>query len=310
MTPQLRSRVLTSLALLALTGLSGRASAQERGRYLNLEYGRAATKSEAAAPLLLDLYVPDGDGPFPLIVWIHGGAWLAGSKDLRAGGPQRRQLGRGYAVASVEYRLSRQAKFPAQINDCKAAVRWLRAHAVEYRLDADRIGVWGSSAGGHLVALLGTSGGIASPDGVAAEASRASIRVQAVLDWFGPTDLTQMDDQLRAQGCPPRALTHNHADSPESQLLGCTVPSCGKDAGDADPIRYVSSDDPPFCIQHGSADCTVPYRQSVALYNALRAVGVEARLDLFGDTGHGGPAFTSEANNAVVDAFWDKHLKR
>jgi hypothetical protein len=136
----------------------------------------------------LDLYLPEkADGPLPLIIWVHGGGWQNGSKDgcppLRGG-----YIERGYAVASINYRLSGHAVFPAQIEDCKAAIRWLRAHAKEYGLDAKRFGVWGSSAGGHLVALLGTSGDVKEFD-VGANLDQSS-RVQAVCDYYGPTDFT------------------------------------------------------------------------------------------------------------------------
>ena len=113
-------------------------------------------------PLTLDLYLPPGTGPHPLVVWVHGGAWYEGSKEHCPAVPL---TGRGYAVASINYRLSREALFPAQIHDCKGAIRWLRAHAIGYGLDAGRIGAWGESAGGHLVALLGTSGDIAELEG-------------------------------------------------------------------------------------------------------------------------------------------------
>ena len=136
----------------------------------------------------LDLFVPEkADGPLPLIIWVHGGGWQNGSKDgcppLRDGYTER-----GYAVASINYRLSGHAVFPAQIEDCKAAIRWLRAHAKEYNLDPQRFGVWGSSAGGHLVALIGTSGDVKEFD-VGANLDQSS-RVQAVCDYYGPTDFT------------------------------------------------------------------------------------------------------------------------
>lgn len=141
--------------------------------------------------LPLDLYLPTSDKPLPVIVWIHGGGWPTGSKGNA--GPARPLVGQGYAVADVEYRLSGEAIFPAQIQDCKAAIRWLRGNAKQYNLDGDHIGVWGSSAGGHLVALLGTSGDVAEFD-TAAHAEFSS-RVQAVCDWFGPTDLLLMNKQ-------------------------------------------------------------------------------------------------------------------
>ena len=150
----------------------------------------------------LDLYVPaEADAPLPVIVWIHGGAWLGGSKEM--GVPALPFVGKGYAVASINYRLSQHAVFPAQIEDCKAAIRWLRANARTYNLNAGRIGVWGASAGGHLVALLGTSGGVEDFDGKGGNADRSS-RVQAVVDFFGPTDFLQMDAPQTPMCCGSR----------------------------------------------------------------------------------------------------------
>jgi acetyl esterase/lipase len=133
----------------------------------------------------LDLYLPPaGDRPTPVIVWVHGGGWAGGSK---ARTPASRMVQAGFAVAAINYRLSQHAIFPAQIHDCKAAIRWLRAHAAEYRLDPKHIGVWGSSAGGHLVALMGTSNGVADLEGQLGHPEQSSD-IQAVVDWFGPTD--------------------------------------------------------------------------------------------------------------------------
>src|SRR3954465_965676 len=151
----------------------------------DLEYVRGGHERQR-----LDLYVPEkADGPLPVIVWVHGGAWLGGSKE--GGGPALPFVRRGYAVASVNYRLSQHARFPAQIEDCKAAIRWLRANAKTYKLDPDRFGAWGASAGVHLVALLGTSGDVKDLGGDGGTTGQSS-RVQAVVDWFGPTDVTKM----------------------------------------------------------------------------------------------------------------------
>jgi acetyl esterase/lipase len=311
MSPAIR-RTVVALAVacgLAAASAASTAHAQAPSSYPDLEYARVTDRAGAPHALHLDLYLPPGDGPFPVIVWVHGGAWLAGSKQLRPDSEQRRQVGRGYALASVEYRLSSEAQFPAQIHDCKAAVRWLRGHASQFHLDAQHVGVWGASAGGHLAALLGTSGDVASLDDRAMGYGEQSSRVQAVVDWYGPTDFAKMDTQLATLGYGPTQLTHSRPDSPESRLVGCEIARCPEAAAAADPIAYVSRDDPPFCIQHGSADGTVPFGQSTLLYEALRSAGVSARLDLFGDTGHGGAAFTSETNMRIVDAFWDAHLR-
>src|SRR5262249_24089734 len=139
----------------------------------------------------LDLYLPDkADGPLPVVVWVHGGAWRQGSKN---GCPGVYLAARGFAVASVGCRLSHDAVFPAQIEDCKAAVRWLRANAKKYTLDPDHVGAWGASAGGHLVALLGTTGGMKDLEGKDGDLDQSS-KVQCVVDWFGPTDLRDLPE--------------------------------------------------------------------------------------------------------------------
>jgi len=247
----------------------------------------------------LDLYLPAGtNASLPLIIWIHGGAWLAGSKEDC---PARRFLSQGYAVASVNYRLSQQALFPAQIEDCKAAVRWLRAHAKEYRLDPDRFGAWGASAGGHLVALLGTSGGVKEFD--TGPNPDVSSRVQAVVDFFGPTDLLRMDEQAG----PESRMKHNTPDSPESKLVGGPVQEHQELAAKANPITYVTPDDPPMLLVHGDADPLVPHPQSEILYDALKQAGVEATLHIVKGGGHGtgfGPDVQEQVNR-----FLEQHLK-
>ncbi|HSE98158.1 MAG TPA: alpha/beta hydrolase, partial [Blastocatellia bacterium] len=262
---------------------------------LDVEYSRMGSKR-----LLLDLRLPQGEGPHPVIVWIHGGGWLSGDK---GGGPALRQVARGYAVASINYRLSYEARFPAQIEDCKAAVRWLRANAAQYNLDADRIAAWGSSAGGHLAAMLGTSGGVADLEGSGGNPGFSS-RVQAVIDWYGPADLLKMESQSLA--CD--LIDHDSILSPESQLVGCAIQSCPDKANRASPINYVTSDDPPFLIMHGTNDCLVPSLQSQDLYNALSAAGVEATLKLLAGAGHGGAAFATAENHRLVDEFLDLNL--
>lgn len=248
----------------------------------------------------LDLYLPEkSDRPLPLIVWVHGGGWQAGSKDqcfaLRHGFVEH-----GYALASIGYRLSSHAPFPAQIQDCKAALRWLRAHAKEYNLDADHFGVWGSSAGGHLVALLGTSGEVKDFD-VGANLNFSS-RVQAVCDYYGPTDLLKFV-------ATPRYESHAKADSPESKLLGGTVAEVPDKAKRANPITYVSKDDPPFIIFHGSEDPVVPPNQSESLQAALQAAGVPSQHHVIPGARHGGPEFSTPEVIAQVTAFFDRHLR-
>ncbi len=248
----------------------------------------------------LDLYVPEkASTPMPLIIWIHGGGWAAGSKDgcppLRGG-----FIERGYAVASVGYRLSGHAVFPAQIEDCKAAIRWLRAHAKEHNIDPQKFGVWGSSAGGHLVAFTGTSGDV-KPFDVGANLEQSS-RVQAVCDYYGPTDFNVFTTT-------PGYESHAAENSPESRLLGGKVADNRDKAARVNPITYVSGDDPPFLIVHGDKDPTVPINQSQLLFDALKKSGLSAHFHTIHGAGHGGPGFSGKNVDDMVAAFFDERLK-
>jgi acetyl esterase/lipase len=283
--------------LLAVSTCFGQPSTNEPlppdGRVLkDLEYGRGSGRA-----MLLDLYLPEAkEKPLPLIIWIHGGAWMAGSKDNPS--PARQFTMEGYAVAQVGYRLSQEAKFPAQINDCKAAVRWLRANAAKYNLDPNRFAAWGASAGGHLVALLGTTDGVADLEGSVNELKESS-RVQAVVDWFGPTDFLHI-------GEPESDLRHNAPDSPESKLIGGPLLENKDEAAKASPITYVSKSAPPFLIMHGDKDRTVPFDQSELLYAALKKAGVDVTFVPMKGAGHG---FDGPDAIAPVREFLKRCLK-
>lgn len=225
----------------------------------------------------LDLYVPPGAGPHALVIWVHGGAWRTGSKANPL--PLRLLAGERYAIASVNYRLSHQAKFPAQIEDCKAAVRWLRANAAKYRLDPKRFAAWGASAGGHLAALLGTAGDRFD----LGEENDKSSRVQAVVDYYGPTDFLQMDAHALASA----PFQHAAVDSPESVLIGGPLLENDLMAARANPVTHVSRDDAPFLIVHGDQDPLVPLHQSQLLEAALKKAGVPVKLYVVGGAGHG-----------------------
>jgi len=248
----------------------------------------------------LDIYLPEkADGLLPLLIWVHGGGWQNGSKDgcppLRGG-----YIERGYAVASINYRLSGHAVFPAQIEDCKAAIRWLRAHAKEYNLDTKRFGVWGSSAGGHLVALIGTSGDVKEFD-VGANLDQSS-RVQAVCDYYGPTDFTVFVTT-------PNYESHATDSSPEAKLIGGAVMQNKDKAARVNPITYVGKDDPPFLIVHGDKDGTVPLNQSQLLFEALKKSEVSAHFHTIHGAGHGGPGFAGKNIDDMVSTFFDERLK-
>jgi acetyl esterase/lipase len=259
----------------------------------DIDYGGQGRKSQT-----LDLFVPgEAKDPLPVVVWIHGGAWLAGSKE---GCPAIRFLTRGYAVASLNYRLTQEAIFPAQIEDCKGAIRWLRANAGKHGLDPNRIGAWGSSAGGHLVALLGTSGDVKELEGKVGGNLEFTSRVQAVCDWFGPTDFLKMIGQSGS-------TRHAAADSPESLLVGGAIEKMKEMVARANPITYVGKGNPPFLIMHGDKDNLVPINQSEILYDALKKAGVEATFEVVKGAGHG---FGGPEVNRKVEEFLDKHLKQ
>lgn len=227
----------------------------------------------------LDLYLPKWHaGPMPVVVWIHGGAWLMGDKNHP---PADLLCPRGFAVASINYRLAQQAEFPAQINDCKAAVRWLRAHAKEYNLDPEHIGVWGHSAGGHLAALLATSGGVKELEGDGGNLSYSS-RVQAAADWAGLSDLVSVVAQAPAN-CQIDFKTPSK--SPVVALMGShqSQEACLK----ASPIYYISKDDPPLLVVHGDKDDIVPVEQSKEFCEALKKAGANAQCIIVKGQGHG-----------------------
>lgn len=226
----------------------------------------------------LDLYLPKDGTNLPLIIHIHGGAFRAGSKEM---GVPVEYLAQGYAVASINYRLSQHAVFPAQIEDCKAAVRWLRRHADEYRIDPNHFAAWGSSAGGHLAAMLGVTGD--TKEFETGENLDQSSAVQAVVDYFGPTDFLQMDAHRL-----PRGMVHDPEDSPESQLVGGAIQDNKEKTRRANPIPYVTAGDPPFLICHGDKDPLVPHHQSVLLEAALKQAGVPVTFYTVQGAGHGG----------------------
>jgi acetyl esterase/lipase len=254
----------------------------------------------------LDLYLPTkpSEKPLPLVVYIHGGGWQGGSK---AGCPAVGFVREGFAAASVEYRFSQKAIFPAQIQDCQAAIRWLRANSKKYYLDPDHIGVWGDSAGGHLVALLGTSGGKKAFAPVGGNDDQ-SDRVQAVCDWYGPADFNTVIAQAAEDKNAKTVFKWNNGD-PYSALIGGGLGE-NKEKGDAvSPVHYVSKDNPPFLIMHGTHDTLVPFAQSEELRDALQKVGVDVMLQAFPGAGHGGPVFGSPAARNQIKTFFEKNLK-
>ncbi|HWB21245.1 MAG TPA: alpha/beta hydrolase fold domain-containing protein [Phycisphaerales bacterium] len=247
----------------------------------------------------LDLYLPDEScEPLPVVLFIHGGGWVVGDK-ADIGSMADELMNRGFAVASMNYRFSYDATFPAQVFDCKAAVRWLRAHAYEYNLDADRIGVYGESAGGYLATMLGTSEGVANLEGDTGNNAYSSA-VQAVGDMYGPIDLAAMGEY---DGNPTAS---------ESLLIGHSIPEINANQYDpsyatlvamldqTNPMNYINGNEPAFFIAHGTADTTVPMSQSQNLAAALHDAGIHRELTLVDSAGHGLP---DETYDELFDFF-------
>ncbi|HWB09393.1 MAG TPA: alpha/beta fold hydrolase [Pirellulales bacterium] len=258
---------------------------------------------EKGAHQKLDLLLPKepaADGPLPVILYIHGGAWRGGSKREGIAFLTPSVASGKYAGVTIDYRLSPEATWPAQIHDCKAAVRWLRTNAKKYNLDPQRIGVIGGSAGGHLAAMLGTSGNIERLEGKVGDNLDETSRVSCVVDEYGPTELLAMSEF-------PSEIEHDSPDSPESRLVGGPVQQRKEVAKSASPITYVSSDDPPFLLIHGTDDPLVPYDQSERFLAALQEEGVDSLLIKVQGGGHGG--FRSSELDRRIRLFFDKHLR-
>ena len=264
-----------------------------------------ATRSPAQT---LDLFLPERTGTaVPLVVYVHGGAFLAGDK-ADPGAQLDALHARGHAVASVNYRLSGEALFPAGVQDVKAAVHWLRAAAPRFGIDPGRIGAWGESAGGYLVAMLGVTGDRRTVfDDAELGLPATSSAVQAVVDWYGPTDFLAMDTHAMASRCP-QPQGHDDPGSPESRWLGAPIQSVPALARTANPVTHVAGAAalPPFLVVHGDSDCLVPHGQSEVLVEALRARAADVTFTLLDGVGHGGPAF--EAQLATAVDFLDRAL--
>lgn len=247
---------------------------------------------------LMDIYIPaKATKPMPVILWIHGGAWMIGSKEDT---PALFFMKSGFAVASMNYRFSNAAIYPAQLEDAKAAVRFLRANAAQYHFDPKRIAAFGNSAGGHLAALLGTTGGVKPLEGKLGNPNESS-KVQAVVDWCGPTDLLTIEEQ----GGIDNPLRPADPKGALAKLLG-GIPSKKQElAAAASPVTFASNDDPPFLIMHGDHDPVVPSEQSSTLYDVLKANGVDVVYHVVKNGKHN---FFTPENLQIVENFLKKTL--
>jgi acetyl esterase/lipase len=275
-----------------------------KNKFLDIAY---ANKSNSEK---LDIYLPDDRlGPFPVIVFIHGGAFMMGDKGGFEVNSALNGIKHGYAVVSVNYRLSSEALFPAQVQDVKAAIRFLRANCTKYHLNPNKIASWGASAGGYLSSMIGTTGDIAIFDDSELGNSGQSSLVQASVDWFGPIKFDEMDEQFRKSGIG--RADHGDANSPESRLMGNQLKNITEMVKRAAPSYYITKKAAPFFIEHGTKDPMVPTQQSINFYDDLqRILGKEkVTLTLLEGASHGGPQFDTNENIAKVFDFLDKYLK-
>jgi acetyl esterase/lipase len=254
--------------------------------------------------LSLELYRPEKfTGDLPVVVWTYGSAWAGGGKNAQAASASWLAQ-HGYAVAVIDHRGSGVAPWPAQAFDVKAAVRWLRANAKQYSLDPARFAAWGESSGGHLSSILGLTGDVAELEGNGGSPGQSS-RVQAVIDFFGPSDFLQMEGHKLT----PNAMGHDAATSPESRLVGGAIQENKDKVARANPLTYLTPDDPPFLIVHGEQDPLVPFHQSELMYEALKQAGRDVTFYKIAGAGHGGAAFYNDLTKALVLAFLDRTLK-
>jgi acetyl esterase/lipase len=243
-----------------------------------------------------NLYLPRDKGaqPFPLVVWIHGGAWMMGSKEWDN---VKYLVREGYAIASVDYRFTPEAPFPAQIQDCNAALNFILAHAADYGVDATRFVVGGGSAGGHLALMLGLARGALGQKDFGAN---RAVKPLAIMDFFGPADLTRMKSDLEAIHSQKGLDLLQDAGS---KLFGTPVDESADKAKMASPINYVSADAPPVIIFQGSQDDLVPAAQSERLHAALDRAGVKNQLVVIDGAGHDGPLFSTPEEQLKVIHF-------
>lgn len=280
-----------SLALMAAAYIAPAQAQEKKITTANdLVYTKAGDQE-----LKLDLARPaEGDGPFPAVVVIHGGAWRQGNKaDTR---PVLNELAkRGYVAISPQYRFCPKEVFPAQLHDVKAAVRWIRAHASEYKVDSEHIGATGFSAGGHLALMLGMTGPEDSLEGDVPKDAPSS-RVQAVVNYFGPTDLGAADIPDVSKPLVRDFVGGTPAEKPD-------------EVKKASPVSFASKDDPPILTFQGTKDPLVPHTQATTLADALTKVGVPGRVELMIGAGHGWGGAEMKRTLEETWEFFDQHLK-
>jgi acetyl esterase/lipase len=259
----------------------------------------------------LDIYLPEeGDGPFPVILHIHGGGFAIGDKRDFHVLTFLKGLQRGFALVSVNYRLSGEAIFPAGLQDIKAAIRWMRANSAYYHLDTNRIAACGGSSGGNYAAMICLTDHVTEFDDLSLGNSEYPCNVMAAVDWFGPTDFLKMDEQLDESGYGPS--NHGEPDSPESKYLGGKLSDVPVKVELANPMTYIHGQMPPILIQHGRLDTMVPVQQSIMFVEKMEKYVSHDRFefDILEGAGHGDPLFETEENMNRVFSFLESRLNR
>ncbi|WP_052462543.1 alpha/beta hydrolase [Nigerium massiliense] len=298
----LRAMAVAAAVVVAASGCV-RADVPEAPTYLGLDYGGTGDPAQA-----LDVYLPEGPGPHPTVIFVHGGAWAFGSRRMPVDAPggygdlRRTLLGRGFAVASVDYRFLDRALFPAQLHDVKAAIRYLRANAVRLDLDPKRFVAMGDSAGGHLAEMAGYARAVPELEGSVGVPGDSSVA--AVVSYFGVSDLADIIQDRRRARCGVRPSRKTY----EARLLGVdpSTPQGRPVALAASPITYVSASSPPTLLLHGTRDCIVPLAQSQRLQEALEKAGVDTQLELI-PIGHADRRFYTDATlRARLVEFLDR----
>ena len=292
-----------------------------KNKFTDIAY---ATKSDTKK---LDIYMPnEGKGPFPVIIAFHGGGFYEGNKSKEYTAPMLQGLNHGYAVVTVDYRLSGEAKFPAAINDANASIRFIKVNAAQYNLNSNKIALWGSSAGGNLAALAGTTGGTNNCYDTSLGNANVLDNVTAVVDWDGPTNFCVMDKQFTESGIREKVqgvLIYDTKYSFPSKYLGQNLSKVPDLCKQADPTTYINSECPPFLIQHGTLDSMIPTQQSVDLAAVIiKEIGNKVTLTLLDGAGHGGVPvtllngtrycgypFETAENMDKVFAFLNKYVK-
>jgi acetyl esterase/lipase len=265
---------------------------------------------EESPAQVLDIFLPETPGPYPVIVHFHGGAFMFGTqRDINLV-PMLRGLDKGFAIISVSYRMSGEARFPAMIYDAKAAIRFIRANALHYHLDTDKIGVWGPSAGGYIVSMLGATNDEPVFEDLDMGNASFSSAVQSVVDWCGPSgNFLEMDPAIKENGFG--VADHNDPLSPESRFMGAPILTIPELVRLATPATHLRKNLPIFMIHHGEADPIVPVQQSITFADAIIKAGGHVILETFSGKGHhGNPWYEEEEMSDKVFEFFNETLRQ